>query len=623
MNLFAKASASLAVIMLGSAAALPAQRNQSIEYEITFPNAAQHEGHVTVTFRGIPARSTLEARMARSSPGRYSPTGFAKNVYDVRAEDGRGRPLGVMRPHPHGWDVAGHDGTVRLRYTIFGDRTDGTYLSIDHSHAHMNIPATFMFAPKMSNVPITLKIHPRTGWRIATQLMPTADSTVFTAPNMQYFMDSPTEVGPVMFSTWSQGIDGKTETIRLAVHHLGTQAQVDSLAWMTRKVVAEQMAVFGEVPGFDSGVYTFLADYLPWASGDGMEHRNSTVLSSTASLAGETGRMRVLGTIAHEFFHAWNMERLRSRAIEPFDFERDNMSDELWLGEGFTNYYEPLTIRRAGLYTDDQFLAEMGGAVIAVVNSPARRHGSAVEMSRAAPFFDGAAWRDPTRAANTFLSYYTWGSTIGIALDLMLRDRYGASLDDYMKMLWREFGRHQSKSLAPERPYTMRDLRVTLGKVTNDTTFANDFFRRYIEGSDVPDYVPLFARAGFLMRADSVAGPYVGASMGDDTTGVFVNWSAEDGSFYQAGVSSGDRVLRVDGAPVNSASALQAIVARRKTGDVITLEVEQRRERRTVPVKLVGKPQWTITTYEKAGLPVTNEMKRFREEWLGSKGGSG
>lgn len=623
MKDFVKACVSLTAVMLGSAAALPAQRNQSIEYEIAFSNAAQHEGHVTATFRGVPRGTTLEARMARSSPGRYSPTGFAKNVYDVRAEDGRGRPLAVMRPHPHGWDVAGHDGTVRLRYTVFGDRTDGTYLSIDHSHAHMNIPATFLFAPRMSSAPIRLKIHPRAGWRVATQLLPTADSTVFTAPNMQWFMDSPTEVGPVMFSSWRQGIGGKTETIRLAVHHLGTQAQVDSLAWLTRKVVAEQMAVFGEVPGFDNGVFTFIADYLPWASGDGMEHRNSTIVSSTASLAGESGRMRVLSTIAHEFFHAWNMERLRSRAIEPFDFQRDNMSDELWLGEGFTNYYEPLSIRRAGLYTDDQFLSEMGGAVMAVVNSPARRHGSAVEMSRAAPFFDGASWRDPTRVANTFLSYYTWGSTIGIALDLMLRDGHNTTLDAYMRLLWQDFGRFQSRSFAPERPYTMRDLRVALGKLTKDTAFANDFFRRYVEGSDVPDYVPLFARAGFLMRADSVVQPYVGSSMADDTTAVFVNWSAEGGSFYAAGISSGDRVLKVDGTPVTTASALLAIVARRKVGDTITLEVEQRTQRRTVPVKLVGRPQWTITTYEKAGLPVTTEMRRFRESWLGSKVTSG
>ncbi len=593
-------------------------QDQRVDYEISFDNAAQHIGLVTATFRGLPRGSTLEARMARSSPGRYSPTGFAKNVYNVSAADGRGRALAVTQPHPHGWDVKGHDGTVKITYSVWGDRTDGTYLSIDHSHAHMNIPATFLVAPKMSAAPVRLKIHPRQGWRVATQLFATDDPTVFTAPNMQYFMDSPTEVGPVMFSSWQDTVGGQVATIRLAVHHLGTQAQVDSLAAPVKRIVAEQYGVFGAMPGFDRGTYTFLADYLPWASGDGMEHRNSTVVSSTASLAGEAGRRRVIGTISHEFFHAWNIERLRSKALEPYDFERDNMSDELWLGEGFTNYYGPLTIRRAGITTDDEFLASMGGAILNVVNSPARNHGSAVEMSRQAPFFDGASWLDPTRQANTFLSYYTWGSTIGIGLDLTLRSRFGKTLDEYMRMLWRDYGRHQSAALTPERPYTMTDLRSTLARLTGDTAFTNDFFRRYIDGREVPDYAPLLARAGVLMTSDNSL-PVLGASLDDDTTRVFVNWSSEGGSAFAAGLASGDLIYSVDGVPVTTRDTLNAIISRRQIGETVQLDVEQRQVRRTIPMKLVGRARYTITTYEKAGRTVTEEMKRFRQDWLGSK----
>src|SRR3989337_319512 len=137
-------------------------------------------------------------------------------------------------------------------------------------------------------------------------------------------------------------------------------------------------------------------------------------------------------------------------------------------------------MRRAGLNTDDEFLGEIGGAVVDVISSPARAHGSAVTMSRLGPFFDGAAWLDPTSRVHTFLSYYTWGSTIGLALDLALRGRYRTSLDEYMRALWLNYGRHQSKALAPERPYTMNDLRNELGKLAKDTAFANEFFRRYI-----------------------------------------------------------------------------------------------------------------------------------------------
>lgn len=604
-----------AVVLL----AAPVSAQQAVDYEIAFPNAANHVGNVTATFRGIPLGATLEVRMAKSSPGRYSPTGFAKNVFDVRAEDGGGRPLEVTQPDPHGWDVSGHDGTVRITYSVFGDRTDGTYLGIDRSHAHMNIPATFMFVRRMSEAPVRLKIFPRAGWRIATQLLPTSDSAVFTAPTMQWFMDSPTEAGPLMFSSWQETHGGRRSTIRLAVHHLGTQAEVDSLAMLTRRVVAEQVGVFGEMPVFDHGVYTFIADYLPWASGDGMEHRNSTIVTSSRSLTGHANRMAVLSTISHEFIHAWSVERLRSKALEPFDFERDNMSPDLWFGEGFTNYYEPLTIRRAGLYTDDEFLSQMGGAVISVINSPARRHGSAVAMSLQAPFFDGAAWRDPTRAPTTFLSYYTWGSTIGIALDLTLRQRFKTTLDHYMRMLWREFGRHQSARFAPERTYTTADLRMALGRLTRDTAFANDFFRRYIEGSEVPDYVPLFAQAGFLMRPDSVTPPALGGVLESGPAGVRVVSRPSGGSLYAAGLDSGDIIRVMEGVPVTEADSVIAVVGRGRIGDTLRLGVVQRGARTTIPMTLAGAQRYTITTYERAGIPVTAAMKRFRQEWLGSK----
>src|SRR5690606_34449295 len=116
------------------------------------------------------------------------------------------------------------------------------------------------------------------GWKVATQLKPTADPTRFVAPHLQYFMDSPTELSPFETREWQHTSGGRTQTIRIAMHHLGTGAQLDEYAAQVRGVVQEQAAVFGELPEFDFGTYTFIADYLPWARGDGMEHRNSTIL---------------------------------------------------------------------------------------------------------------------------------------------------------------------------------------------------------------------------------------------------------------------------------------------------------------------------------------------------------
>jgi predicted metalloprotease with PDZ domain len=387
---------------------------------------------------------------------------------------------------------------------------------------------------------------------------------------------------------------------------------------MVKRVVAEEEAMMRESPGYDFGTYTFIADYLPWARGDGMEHRNSTTLTSRLALD-SAGRVALIGTVAHEFFHAWNMERLRSRALEPFDFDRENMSGDLWFGEGFTNYFDDLTTRRAGFMNDTEYASAIGGAINGVVNSPARQQASAVGMSMLAPFFDGASWLDAPVAPNRFISYYTWGSIIGLGLDLTLRQRYNTTLDEYMRTLWRDFGKHQSPALAPMRPYTRDDLRASLARLTKDSAFANDFFRRYVEGTEVQDFAPLLAQAGFKVTTDSVPKPFVGASMDNDSTGVFINWSSANGSMYAAGINNGDIVHSLDGVPVSTIDSLNAVVGRKKVGDVMQVDFTTRDGRRTVPMKLVGLPPVRVVTYESLGMPVTEGMRTFRRNWLESR----
>src|SRR5688500_2807722 len=473
-----------------------------VRYEVAFPNAVHHEARITVAFEGVPA-GPLELRMSRSSPGRYALHEFAKNVYGVEAVNGAGTPLRISRPDPHQWNVEGHDGTVKVTYTLFADRVDGTYSAIDATHAHLNMPATFMWARGLGERPISVRfVLPDTAWRIATQLLPGGDANTFRAPNFQYFMDSPTEIGPLDIRTWPLASGGKSHTIRLALHHAGTREEADAYTEMAKKVVHEQVAIFGEAPDFDAGTYTFIADYLPYASGDGMEHRNSTILTSSRSLS--TSAIGLLGTLSHEFFHAWNVERIRPRALEPFDFERANMSGELWFAEGFTSYYGPLVLHRAGLVPLEQYAANLAGNLDGVINGTGRRYFSPVEMSLQAPFVDAAASIDPQNKANTFISYYTWGAAIGLGLDLTLRSRFnGVTLDDLMRDLWRTHG-------TTERPYTHDDLQAALGRVTRDTVFARDFFARYIEGREVVDYSALLARAGIRLRRASAGKAFIG-----------------------------------------------------------------------------------------------------------------
>jgi predicted metalloprotease with PDZ domain len=511
--------------------------------------------------------------------------------------------------------VGDHDGTVRVSYTLFADRADGTYSGIDLTHAHLNMPATFMWARGEADRPIHIEFRPPPGlaWRLATQLRPTATPRAFTAPDLAYFMDSPTEFGAFDVREWTVPAGQGSRTIRIALHHLGTAAEFDAYSEMAKKVVREQIAVFGEAPDYDFGTYTFIADYLPWVSGDGMEHRNSTILTSTRPLA--TGAMANLGTLSHEFFHAWNVERIRPRSLEPFDFEESNMSGELWLAEGFTSYYDDLFIRRAGLMSDEDYAQGLAGGLNAVVNGAGRRYFSAVEMSMQAPFVDAAASIDPSNRDNTFISYYTWGSVIGLGLDLSLRSHFpGVTLDDYMRALWLRFGK-------TEVPYTLADLRDVLTEVTRDAAFANDFFDRYITGRDVADYAALLSNAGILLRKANAGAAWLGptAFAYPDGMAIVASATLAGTPLYEAGVERGDRIISIAGETIVDAAALTRLLAARRPGDRVAITYEQRGATRTAEVALAEDPQLEVMTYERAGMTVTDNMRRFRAAWLGSR----
>ncbi len=601
-------SASLLLLL-----SLAAQASDTVRYEVSFPNAVHHEAEIRVTFRGLPA-ATLELRMSRSSPGRYALHEFAKNVYAVKAVDSRGRPLEITRPNPHQWNVAGHDRTVTVTYTLFGNRTDGTYAGIDLTHAHLNIPATFMWARGLGARPISVTFRPvRPEWKVATQLAPTRDPYTFTAPHLQYFMDSPTELSAHDVRTWTVARGGRTQTIRFALHHAGTSAELDTFADRVKKVVAEQEAMWGELPQFDFGTYTFIADYLGYANGDGMEHRNSTVLTSSQSLA--AARMGQLGTVSHEFFHAWNVERIRPKSLEPFDFEEANMSGELWFAEGFTSYYDDLFIRRAGLSTLDEYAAALSGTVNAVLNAPGRAFFSPVDMSRQAPFVDAAASIDPQNKPNTFISYYTWGAGLGLALDLDIRARFaGRSLDDVMRRMWIRHGK-------PERPYTLADIRTALGETVGDTAWARTVFSRFIMGREAPAYDSLLARAGLALRKTGAGKAWLGDLRVEarDTSLVVASNVLIGSPLYAAGIEPGDRLVSLGGRPTVTEADVDAVLSQRKPGDQVPAVILSRDGRRETSITLAENPAVEVVTFEAAGMELSDAAKAFREAWLRSR----
>ena len=370
----------IAVIVLVSAT-LASHAAAPIEYRFTFPELEHRWMQVEATFPDLPD-GTLELRMSRSSPGRYALHDFAKNVYDVHVFGRENHELTAARPDASGWSVSGHGGRVTVRYRVFGDVVDGTYLGIDPTHAHINMPAAIMWARGLDDRPSTLTFTAPAGgrWQVATQLHRGSGALEFTAPNLPYLMDSPVEFGPLSIRRFTVA----NHRFRFAVHHQGSDVELDAYVKDVEKVVQQEGAMFGEFPDFEPGEYTFLADYLPYATSDGMEHRNSSVMTEAASI--RTSRRTLLDTVAHEFFHTWNVERIRPRSIEPFDLDRANMSGELWLAEGFTQYYGPLMQQRAGIAdvrATSQAFTEFAEAALV---SPGHAIRSAEDDSRMAVF---------------------------------------------------------------------------------------------------------------------------------------------------------------------------------------------------------------------------------------------
>lgn len=592
----------------------------AVEYRLSFPEAEHRLMRVEVTWSDLPP-VPLDLHMSRSSPGRYALHEFAKNVFDVRITDAAGRPLAVTRPNLHQWIVPTHDREVRVSYSVFGDRVDGTYLGVDSTHAHINMPAALMWASGLEDRAATIHFEPPAGaqWRAATQLFPEPAPNTFTAPNLQYLMDSPAELSALSTRSFSVDDGGRKPTFTIAVHHSGSDAALDRFAKDVEAIVREARDLFGEYPEYEGNRYTFIADYLPWVSGDGMEHRNSSILTSRSSI--ESDRQDLLDAVSHEFFHSWNVERIRPRSLEPFNLDEANVSGELWLAEGFTNYYGPLILHRTGLSSLGDFLRGVSNDINTVTLSPGRRIRSAEDMSRLAPFVDAATSIDRTNFGNLYVSYYTWGAAIALGLDLSLRDRSDGrvALDHFMRSLWQSFGKPGGKVAgAVGRPYTAADLKRTLASVSGDAAFADDFFARYIEGHELVDYERLLGRAGLLLRPRAPGRAFAGDLLMESRAGrVAIAAPVPFGSpAYDAGLERDDVILAVGDASVEVPSDVGRSIGTHRPGDTVVVGFERRGRRVTTRLRLIEDPRRELEPAENAGTPLTAPQRRFRAEWL-------
>lgn len=582
---------------------------QHVYYEFSSPNGVHHEAEISVAAEGLPQGAAI-FRMSRSSPGRYATHEFGKNIYNIKATDKNGTTLSIKRLEGDVYEVTGHKGYVKVSYTLYGNYADGTYVGIDETGCHLNIPATFMWVKGLDNAPITIHFNLQNkNWKIATQLKPGNDAATFTAPGLQYFMDSPVKIGDLSFTEWTvTNPDKKSYRFRIAFDGKDPNNKLDEFGKKVARMVKQAQAVFGETPAYDYGEYTFLASINPYVFGDGMEHRNSTMITTGNDFTGEDNQ---LGVFSHEFFHCWNVERIRPKTIEPFNFEKSNTCDALWLAEGFTQYYGVLLLVRAGFTSPEKYLNTVGGLVNTKTNTLGAQLYSPIENSQRAVFVDAGVAVDKTNYQNMFTSYYTYGAALALALDLELRAKYKLTLDDFMRALWKKYGK-------TEIAYTVPGLEETLAQVTNDKKYAADFFTKYIYGHDAIDYAPLLANAGIELNRSFAGKAWLGNIALDTNKNnqLFIaSNTIKNTPVYNAGLDIDDIIISIDGKNVTQKKEWDDVLAQHKINDVVEVVYKHRNETKKTSITLKESP--FVKAAVKAN--VTESENAFRNAWLGEK----
>jgi predicted metalloprotease with PDZ domain len=625
-------TAAIFILVLFSvvASADDAGRLESINYRLSMSQPSTHLFEVAVEVK-LPSGFTSESldfQMPKWSPGRYAVFDFAKNVQDVNPVAGicpasaqcKLKALEYQRVDDQTWRVSvkGLEG-LTFRYRVFGDDLSGTFSQLDARHASFNGGSIFMYVVGHKPDPVSLSITPPSGWRIINGRTDSPTQREWHFDNYDILIDTPTEISP----DWTLDefkVDGKT--YKVMVHSFGTEGgKRPALVKDIEKIVRAESAMWGP-PEFDS--YTFLIHFAADDhSGDGMEHLTSTQIIEPGAL-GEKGVYEgALETVAHEFFHVWNVKRLRPIELGPWDFTKPANTRGLWVAEGFTNYYGHLMMRRAGIWNDEQFFNQMSQVISGVENAPGSHLMSAIESSLSAPFIDGAESAQRTNLSNTSISYYYKGEVIALVLDSIIRTRTQgrASLDDVMRRMYDEFYLKSPNAsyYLKGRGYSVEDVERVVSEVAG--TDMHEFFDRYVRGVERLPYEEALAGIGVKLQSSAAPNQWFGGLRLDaDESGAINIHSVRPGSPAEvAGLSSGDRLLTAGGERITEAN-MTAVSSRYKVGDRIP--VTFKRDRRELKATIVlEQPQLLKYTLEVEKGTASPTVAAGWKSWLEGKRG--
>ena len=621
----------LTLLLLAIAPIARAQNHLAlnINYRLAMSQPSSHLFEVAIEVEVDPNSTaiadSLDFQMPKWSPGRYAVFDFAKNVQEFRAFGGICPRVNipcnlpdfpVTRVDDQTWRVSiGRTRSTTITYKVFGNDLSGTFSQLDSRHANFNGGNLFMYVVNHKPDPVTLSIDPPKGWRIVNGRMDKRDQREWRFPNWDVMIDTPTEIAP----DWTEDnftVDGKQ--YHVMVHSLGKEGgKRGQLVSGIEKIVRAETAMWGP-PEFDS--YTFLIHFAnDGHSGDGMEHLTSTQIIMPGAL-GDPGQLEeALATASHEFFHVWNVKRLRPIELGPWDFTRPANTRGLWIAEGITNYYGHLMQRRAGLSTDTQFFKKLSDQITEVDNSPGSKLMSAEDSSLSAPFIDDAPHAQQTNLANTSISYYPKGEIVGVVLDLLIRGKTKGkgSLDEVMRRMYQEFYLNSPTATyyLRGRGYRNEDFFRVASEVAGED--LSDFFKRYVRSVETPPYEEAFAQVG-LRFIRTARGPVTVGITADEEekTNFRIAEVRPNSPAAAAGLEDGDVIASFGGTKLTPANLLRT-VSRYKPGDRVPLVVQ--RDGKTLrPTLTMGPPQlFDFKIEEDPG--ASAEAKALRAAWLSGK----
>ncbi len=575
----------------------------AVQVQVRMTQPWTHYFEVSVKVSRI-VQDHLDFVMPVWTPGSYLVREYARNVEEFCAEDGSGKALGWLKTDKNSWRVESNgasEAVVRYRVYAFERSVRASFL--DDSHGFINGASVFMYPDGHPHIPYTVTICPYAGWdTISTGLDPVAgESNTFLAPDFDTLVDCPIEIGNQ--KVLDLEIRGVPHSVALSGEG---NYDPDRLRADIGSIVDAAAEIVGEIP---YSRYTFLIQLA--AEGDGgLEHANSaSLIVSRWTFRPEESYRRFLGLVSHEFFHVWNVKRIRPRELGPFDYTRENYSRLLWVSEGFTDYYGDLILRRAGLITADQYLELLSKTIQNYHDSPGRTLETPAQAS-----FD--AWikfyRQDAHSPNATVSYYTKGALIALALDLEIRHRSvnQRSLDDVMRLL---FDRYY-KGL--ERGFDEDEFRAACEEIAGEP--LGEIFAGYAYGTGDIDFARYLGLAGLRLgearKGGQVAqGAYLGANVRAIDGKIVIVALPKGGPAYDQGLNLDDEIIAVDGYRAGL-DWLQTQLEEKAPGTTVRILVSRAGKLRTIKVALGAKTARECRVEKvKEATPIQEELY---ESWL-------